>query len=133
MSMLPTSRQNNVLNALLATSSFTAPVTGVKVRLDSTAPTAAASGTELPNGGGYTTGGLACTFTSASGGTASSSAALAWNNTGGTPWTIVGIEINDYSGNRFLYGTWMSAPITIAPSNSFTVPVGSIIANAAAW
>ena len=131
--MLPTARQNNVLNALLGTSSFTAPVTGVKVRLDSTAPTATASGTELPNGGGYTTGGLACTFTSATAGEAASVTALAWNNTGGSSWTIVGLEINDYSANRFLYGTWESAPITIAPSNSFTVPVASIIANAGAW
>lgn len=131
--MVPVARQNNILNALLGTASFTAPVTGVKVRLDSTAPTASASGTELPNGSGYATGGLACTFTSASAGAASNTTPLTWNNTGGSSWAIVGMEINDYSANRFLFGTWLSAPITIAPANSFSVPAGSIIANAAAW
>lgn len=132
MAMMPTTRQNNVLNALLGTASFTAPVTGIKVRLDSTAPTSSASGTELPNGGGYTTGGTACSFTSASGGSASNTTTLTWTNSGST-WTITGLELNDFSGNRFLYGTWMSAPISVAFGNSFSVPAGAIIANAAPW
>jgi hypothetical protein len=87
--------------------------------------------TELPNGNGYTTGGTACTFTAAAtvAGSATSynSTVMSWTNSSGG-WTINGIEIWDAASVRWMYGTWIGAPITVASGNSFVVPANGIIA-----
>ena len=120
------------MNAIL-TQMATASTTGINLRLGSSSPTAAADMTELPNGNGYTTGGTACTFTNAaivSGiPTSYNSVVLTWTNSSGG-WTINGVELWDQAGTplRWMWGTWVSAPITVASGNSFQVPVNGIIA-----
>ena len=88
---------------------------------------------ELPNGNGYVTGGTACTFTTAalvSGiPTSYNSVVLTWTNSSGG-WTINGVELWDQGGTplRWMWGTWIGAPITVASGNSFQIPVNGIIA-----
>lgn len=102
------------------------------VKLGSTSPAGGSDMTELPNGNGYSTGGSACTFSAATtvNGVAQSvnSAVLSWTNSSGG-WTINGIEIWDAAAVRWMYGTWIGAPISIASGNSFTVPISGIIAS----
>jgi hypothetical protein len=131
--MVPTSRQNNVLDALLGTASFTAPATSMNTRLDSTAPSASASGTELPNGGGYATLGKVTTYNSSSAGTTTSITSLSWPNSSGSAWSVVGIECNDASANRYLYGQWTSQPIAVNNGNTLAVAPAAIAPNAASF
>ena len=133
MGILPTTTQNHVLDAVLGTATLTAPVTGIKTRLDSTAPTASASGTEITSGGGYTTGGTVTTWNAASGGATTNITSLTWVNSSGGAWTLVGIELNDFSANRFLYGTWTGQPITVSNGNTFAVAAGAIAVSGSAW
>ena len=54
---------------------------------------------------------------------------LTWTNTSGG-WTISGIELWDQAGtpNRWMWGTWIGAPISVASGNSFQVPASGLIA-----
>ncbi len=119
------------MNAIL-TQMATASTTGINLRLGSSSPTAAADMTELPNGNGYVTGGSACTFTNAalvSGvPTSYNSTVLTWTNSSGG-WTINGVELWDQAGTplRWMWGSWVGAPITVASGNSFQVPANGII------
>ena len=103
------------------------------MRLGSTSPSGSADMTELPNGNGYVTGGTACTFGAAavvSGIPTSYNTSVAtWTNTSGG-WTINGIELWDQAGSpvRWMWGTWIGAPISVANGNSFAVPASGIIA-----
>src|ERR1700753_2883195 len=85
----------------LCTASLTAFSGAPKVRLTTTAPTATSAGTEL-TGTGYTAGGTATVFASASSGSAtgptSGSGAISWTNGSGSSWSIVGLEIWDQAG-----------------------------------
>ena len=120
------------MNAILNQVS-TASTTGINVRLGSNVPNASATMTELPNGNGYTTGGSASTFTNAaivSGiPTCYNSTVLTWTNSSGG-WTINGVELWDQAGTplRWMWGSWVGAPITVASGNSFQVPASGIIA-----
>jgi hypothetical protein len=103
---------------------------GMYIRLDSTAPTGTAAGTQLANGNGYTTNGLqlANASTPAAGTTATvtlPAVAQTWTNTSGG-WTINGLDITDSSQVRTWYGTFTGAPITVAASNSFQIAVNAI-------
>lgn len=133
MGIMPTTIQNHVLDALLGTTALTAPVTGIKMRLDSGTPTAAASGTEIASGSGYTTGGTTTTWNASSAGATTNITAPTWTNSSGSSWSIQGIELNDFSANRFLYGQWTSAPITVANLNTFSVAAAAVAPNGSAW
>jgi hypothetical protein len=119
-------RGNSILNAILRQSQ-TASTTNINVLLGSTSPSATATMTQLPNGNGYTTGGSTCTFAVASAEASSNTSVLTWTNTSGG-WTINGIELWDSSGSgvRWLQGTWVGAPISVASGNSFSVQSGGI-------
>ena len=103
------------------------------MRLGSNVPNATTTMTELPNGNGYTTGGTACDFTNAaivSGiPTCYNNTVLTWTNSSGG-WTINGVELWDQAGTplRWMWGSWVGAPITVASGNSFQVPANGIIA-----
>jgi hypothetical protein len=85
--------------------------------------------TEITGGTGYTTGGQACTFASAAGTSeaTSNTTNLTWTNSSGGNWTINGIEVWDQGTPlRWLQGTWIGAPITVANGNTFAVASGGI-------
>lgn len=119
---------NRVLNAILTQTTGVNSTTGMKVRLGSNSPTNISNMTELTGGTGYTTGGQACTFNAASSESTSNSTTLSWTNGSGGNWTINGIEIWDQAGTplRWLQGTWIGAPITVANGNAFAVASGGI-------
>jgi hypothetical protein len=126
MAMFAASDANAVLNAVLQVSNY-ASVTSAKIRLGSNSGTAGSTMTEI-TGTGYTAGGSAVTFSSASGQSSSNTGSLSWTNTSGGAWTINGLEIWDTSGGgvRHLFGTWTGAPISVANTNTFSVVVGGV-------
>jgi hypothetical protein len=133
MAAIVQAQANAILTATLAiggTSSTTGATSPMKLRLTTTAPTSTTAGTEL-SATGYTTGGTAITFATASGGSTSgpSGSAISWTNSGGTAWTgIVGLEIIDTAGTavRWWFGTWSGQPIVIAAGNTFSVSTSAV-------
>jgi len=123
-----------LLKAILTQTSV-ASTTGINVRYGSTTPSGSANMTELPNGGGYNTGGSNCSFTtpvtSGGGGTSSNSTVLSATNSSASPWSIVGLELWDRAGTpvRWMYGTWTGSPVAIAVGNTFQVAAGAIVAS----
>lgn len=128
---------SNVLNATLPTAtggkpgSFTAysSSAAMLIRLNSTLSTASASGTQLPNGGGYTTGGTALgqSTASSSGSAVTLPASLtSWTNSSGSPWTIESIDITDSAGTRTWFGAVTGQPITVAIGNTFAFAANSV-------
>lgn len=127
---------SNVLNATLPTGAsagqpgtWTALNAGQMLfRLNSTASTASAYGTQL-TGTGYTAGGSSITTSS----TASSSgsavtlpamaAGLSWANGSGSSWSIVSLDITDNAGTpvRAWYGSFTGQPVSVANGNTFAV------------
>ena len=125
--LLDSSQGVQVLNAILGQ----IPVVssgGIVVRLGSNAPTPATRMTELPGGGGYTTGGQVCAFNSASNATITNSSTVTWTNTSGLDWLIVGVELWDRAiqPNRWLQADWNGSPVRIATGNSFVVLPGAL-------
>lgn len=120
MAMFDQTDADRVLNAELGITTYTTST--CKLRLGTNAPTATADMTEL-SGSGYTTGGTAMTFNSASGAATSNSSSASWTNGSGSAWSIVGLEIWDTQGTptRHLYGTWTGQPVSIANGNTFQV------------
>jgi hypothetical protein len=103
----------------------------MKVRLNSTASTGAAAGTEIASGGGYVTGGtaLANASTVSSAGSAvtlPATAALTWTNSSGGAWSIVSMDLTDNAGVRCWFGNFNGQPISIAVSNSFQIAIGGV-------
>lgn len=103
----------------------------MKVRLNSTASTASAAGTEL-SGTGYTAGGTAlanqCTASSAgSNVTLPATAVLSWTNGSGGAWSIVSFDLTDNAGVRTWFGNFNGQPISIANGNVFQIAVGGIV------
>ena len=109
----------------------------MKIRLDSTNPTAAAMGTQLVGAYGYTTGGIS--FTSVTGVTSSSAGSsvslpgsgdastFLWTNTsGGSGWTIVSLDITDSGQTRSWWAPFNGQPITVANLNSFQIATAAI-------
>ena len=129
---------SNILNATLPTGTSGAPGSfsalggsAMKIRLNSTASTAAAAGTELPNGGGYTTGGQAvpgASTASASGGsvTLPHGGSLSWPNSSGSSWTIVSLDVTASTGTRAWFGNFTGQPITVASGNTFQITADAI-------
>lgn len=123
-----------VMTYLTTSTAPAALTTGFRIRLDSTAASASAAGTEL-TGSGYTAGGQTSTapfFTTAT--TASPSvttcphtAVLSWTN-GGSAWNIVSLDVNDGAGSpiRTMFGNWNGQPIGVANGNTFQVALDAI-------
>lgn len=128
-SNLTNTEMNNLLNAILGVSSLTAFSGQAKLVLTTTAPTASAPGTEL-TGTGYTTGGSAINFASASSQASSgpTGSALSWTNGSGGTWSIVGYEVYDSAGSpvQWLWGTFTGQPISVANGNVFQIAIGGI-------
>ena len=132
MAAIVQAQANQILTATLAIggSNTVGATSPMKMRLTTTAPTSTTAGLEL-SATGYTTGGQAIAFATASGGSTSgpTGSAISWTNTGGTNWTgIVGLEIIDTAGTpiRWWFGTWSGQPIVIAALNTFSVAVSAV-------
>lgn len=102
----------------------------MKVRLNSTASSASAAGTEI-TGTGYTAGGTAlanqCTASSAgSNVTLPATSALSWTNSSGGAWSIVSFDLTDNAAVRTWFGNFNGQPISVANGNTFQIAVGGI-------
>jgi hypothetical protein len=102
----------------------------MKVRLNSTASSASAAGTEL-TGTGYTAGGqsVPAASTASSAGSAvtlPASSALSWTNGSGGAWSIVSFDLTDSAGARTWFGNFNGQPISVAIGNTFQVAVGGV-------
>jgi hypothetical protein len=129
---------SNILNATTPTGASGAPGsfsavggTAMKVRLNSTASTASAAGTEIASGGGYTTGGTAvpAASTASSAGSAvtlPASSALSWTNSSGGAWSIVSMDLTSSAGTRTWFGNFNGQPISVANGNTFQIAVGAV-------
>ncbi|HWB36642.1 MAG TPA: hypothetical protein VHA75_11520 [Rugosimonospora sp.] len=129
---------SSILNATTPTGTSGAPGsslslsgTAMKVRLNSTASTASAAGTEISSGGGYTTGGMAvpAASTASSSGSAvtlPASSAMTWTNSSGSSWTIVSMDLTTRGGTRTWFGNFTGQPITVANGNSFQLAVAAV-------
>ncbi|MCW2933033.1 MAG: hypothetical protein JWM19_3995 [Actinomycetia bacterium] len=138
MSAIDQAQVSNILNATTPTGTSGAPgsFTGVggtamKVRLNSTASTASAAGTEIGSGGGYTTGGQAVPASSTASSAGSSvtvpaSSALSWTNSSGGAWSIVSFDLTSSAGTRTWFGNFNGQPVSVAAGNTFQVAVGGI-------
>lgn len=128
MGAIDQTQGNRVLNAILTQTAGVVSTSPLKCRLGSTNPTNIANMTEI-TGTGYTAGGNTVAFATATGsaGTTSNSGTLTWTNSSGSSWTINGIEIWDAGPLRWLYGTWIGAPITVANGNTFSVAIGGVV------
>jgi hypothetical protein len=104
--------------------------TAMKVRLNSTASTASAAGTEI-TGTGYTAGGTAvpAASTASSAGSAvtlPASSALSWTNTSGGAWSIVSLDLTSSAGTRAWFGNFTGQPISVANGNTFQIAVAGV-------
>jgi len=103
----------------------------MKVRLASTASTAAAAGTEI-TGTGYTAGGqaLSTQSTASSAGsnvTLPATSALSWTNSSGGAWSMQSFDVTDNAGVRTWFGNFTGAPVSIASGNTFQIGVAGIV------
>jgi hypothetical protein len=129
---------SNILNATTPTGTSGAPGTftalgagAMKVRLNSTASTAAAAGTEIASGGGYTTGGTAVSAasTASSAGSAVTlpkTTALSWTNSSGGAWSIVSMDLTSNGGTRAWFGNFTGQPISVASGNTFQIAADAV-------
>lgn len=130
---------DKMLNASLPTGAAGVPGTwaalqaaAMKVRLNSTASTASAYGTEL-TGTGYTAGGQAVPgqSTASSGGsgvTLPTGGNLSWTNTSGGSWSIVSLDITDANATpvRCWFGNFTGQPITVSNGSTFQINANAI-------
>jgi hypothetical protein len=130
---------SNILNATLPTATGGKPTTwtamstagAMYIRLNSTASTASASGTQIANGSGYTTNGTLLGASSAS--SAGSSVTLpaantSWACSAGGGWSIVSLDITDNAQTRSWFGNWNGQPIAIANGNTFQASANAVTA-----
>lgn len=128
---------SNILNATTPTGASGAPGsftavggTAMKVRLNSTASTASAAGTEL-TGTGYTAGGAVVPAASSASSAGSSvtlpaSSALSWTNGSGGSWSIVSMDLTSSAGTRTWFGNFNGQPISVANGNTFQIAVAGV-------
>jgi hypothetical protein len=132
MAAIVQAQANSILNATLGVASLTGAVAPMYIKLGTTVPTATVAMTELPNGGGYVTGGSAITFGSAGSGFSSGPTSnITWTNSSGSTWTIYGAELWDSAGVslRWWFGEWSGAPINIANGNQFLLAINGAVAS----
>jgi len=107
--------------------SFVATLTGLKAHLTINAPTATVNGNALAGSGSSP---IAVTWGSAtgtsSGGVITNTNTMTWANGGASNWTIVGIELWDYTPTRKLFGIWNGQPYTVGPSSQFVVAAAAL-------
>jgi hypothetical protein len=131
MAALDQAMVSKVLNSTCSATAFTTLTTAFKIRLDSSAASASAAGTEITGGSGYTTGGqntsapFASTSSSGSAVTIPHTAVLTWTNSGST-WSIVSLDLTDGAGVRTYFGNWNGQPISVANGNTFQVALDAI-------
>jgi hypothetical protein len=134
-------RSSAILNANLPVGAAGIPGTALAalnagtmfLLLTSTASTGSAQGTQITNGTGYTTNGLAfsnqCTASAAgSNVTMPATAAMSWTSSGSNFLTIVSLEIQDHVQVRGFFGNWTGQPIAVANGNTFSSAVAAISA-----
>lgn len=139
MSGIPQNQQSNFLNATTPTATGAKPTAftnlstaaGMFIKLTQTDSTAAASGTELPNGGGYTTNGFQLTTAStvSSAGSAvtlPNQSGVQWVNGSGINWPIHTMELTDSVQTRGWFGNWNGDPVNVANGNTFAVAQNAI-------
>lgn len=132
MAALVQAHANNILDASLGTSTFTATVGPLKVRLitTGTASTATTAGTEVTNAGGSTYSAQTVTFSAASAGSAVSGGANGTVTFTNMPAiTVVGVELWDSAGTplRKWFGS-LSANKTTNLGDTFQIAAGSLTA-----
>ena len=138
MAAISNAQISNILNATSPTGASGIPGTwsaisasAMKVRLNSTASTGAAAGTEI-SGTGYTAGGtaLSTASTASSAGsnvTLPAGAALSWTNGSGGAWSIQSFDLTDNAGTgRVWFGNFTGAPITVGVSQTFQININGI-------
>ena len=133
MAALDQAMVSKVLNSTTSATAFTTLTAGFKVRLDSTAASASAAGTEL-TGSGYVAGGqtstapFASTSSAGSAVTIPNTAILTWTNGSGGNWGIVSLDLNDGNATpvRTYFGNWNGQPVNVANGNTFQVAVNAI-------
>lgn len=126
MTMFDQADATNILKAELNGVNYTSPGGTVATLLGTNAPTATANMTQL-TGTGYTAGGTAMTFTTASAAATSNASTASWTNGSGSSWSIVGLEIwNTAATTRHLWGTWTGQPVVIANTNNFAIAAAGI-------
>lgn len=102
----------------------------MKLRLSSTASSAAAAGTEI-TGTGYVAGGTALS-TASTASTAGSSVtlpattAISWTNGSGGAWSIVSFDLTDNAAVRTWFGNFNGQPVAVANGNVFTVSINGV-------
>ena len=133
MSALDQAMVSKVLNSTCSATAFTTLTTAFRIRLDSSAASASAAGTEI-TGTGYTAGGqnssapFASTSSAGSAVTVPHTALLSWTNGSGGAWSIVSLNLNDGAGSpvRTYFGNWNGQPISVANGNTFQVAVDAV-------
>lgn len=132
MSAIDQAIVSKILNSTTSATAFATLTAPFKVRLNSTASTPAASGTELPNGSGYVTGGQTSTApfatVSAAGSavTLPATAALSWTNASGSPWSIVSLDLVSADPTRTWFGLFNGQPLSIAIGNTFQIAINGV-------
>jgi len=133
MPVLPATIANNVLEALApAAASAALAITGpLRCRLMTAAGTAAAAGTELATGGGYTAGGAGMgnvAWNAAASQQKTNSAALSVTNmpacslVGPELWDSAATPVRVFGGTT---ATFTGQPIAVAAGNTFTLPAST--------
>jgi hypothetical protein len=125
-----------ILNALTPTGAAGIPGTALgtplgtiamKLRLNSTASTASAAGTEIVNGTGYAAGGFTSLgqSTTSSAGSAVGVPLTTQSATATSTWSIVSLDLTGNSGTRAWFGNFTGQPIAVAIGNTFQITGGS--------
>jgi hypothetical protein len=138
MAAISNAQISNILNSTSPTGTGGIPGTwtaisasAMKVRLNSTASTASAAGTEI-TGTGYTAGGTALGTASTASSSGSSvtlpaGSALSWTNGSGGNWSIVSFDLTDNAGTgRVWFGNFTGQPIVVAATQTFQINIGGI-------
>ena len=104
--------------------------TAMKIRLATTASTAAAAGTEL-TGTGYTAGGQALSTqstasTAGSNVTLPATTAMSWTNSSGGAWSIQSGDLLDGAAVRTWFWNWNGAPVAVANLNTFQIAINGV-------
>lgn len=125
MAMFDSAISTSLLALLLNDTAFSA-VPATNILLGTNTPSAGTDMTQL-SGSGYTTGGSSITWNAVSAGATSNSGTISWTNTGGSGWSLVGLEIwNSAASTRYLWGTWTGEPVTVAIGDTFEVAPAAI-------
>lgn len=125
---------SNILNATTPTGAAGVPgaftvlaPSAMKLRLNSTASTASAAGTEIVNGTGYAAGGFTALGQSAasSAGSAVGVPLTTQSCTATSTWSIVSLDLTSSAAVRAWFGNFTGQPIAVAIGNTFQITGGS--------